>query len=293
MPEIFTFILRIILACVLGFASGCSSGPSKRTTESEGPITAYARNTLASENPLGLVRVGEGFERSGNLQGALNLYGQAMTADPSLIEAQIAFARIRGLLGDTEQAITMLTSLLTEHAENVSIRKNIVTVYIAAGELRAARLFIGPLLNNNNIDIEVLTIAGKLDQALGKGEDARQHFEQALSLEPTNPEVLRNIGLSFALDNNYSSAIALIQQSMDQASGITLGKKALATVYALSGQYQLALQIARTAMPLEEANSMHFFYKLLPQLEEQAKAQAVLFGQMPTGPLNLEMGAVK
>ena len=82
-----------VLTVLLLLLAACASGPEKRVNKAEGPISARARNILASQNPEALLRVGLGFEQSGNLQGALNIYGQAMAAAPEMVSAQVGFAR--------------------------------------------------------------------------------------------------------------------------------------------------------------------------------------------------------
>jgi len=271
----------ITLFSLLAITACGGSGYSKRAIEAEGPFSARARNELAVNNPEGLLRVGEGFERSGNLQGALNIYGQAMAADPTLLEAQVAFARVSIAAGEVERGISMLTTLIAANPENDLVRSELTKTYIRQGEFQAASLFIGPVLDKETTTVENLILGGQIAEVAEERERARKLFERALNKTPENPFVLQNMALSFALAEDYSTAVALLQRVMDKPSGLITGKIALATVYALSGQLDAAMLLARGAMELEKANERRVFYQLLPRLNSREKAMAVMFNQVP------------
>lgn len=273
---------RIIVLTSIAALSACAgSGPAKRATEDEGPFSVRARNELAVKNPEGLLRIGEGFERSGNFESALNIYGQAMASDPSLVDAQIAFARVSILLGEAKRGLSMLTSLIARYPENDEVRAALTRTYIRQGDMKAASLFLQPILDKETASAEHLNLGGKIAEVAGNKERARLLYENALRKSPGNPDILQNMALSFALAEEYSTAVALLQSVMDKPSGLIPGKIALATVYALSGQLEAAMLLARGSMELDKANSRLVFYQLLPRLKGDERAMAVLFEKVP------------
>ena len=269
------------LLAVLLLSACATDGIAKRTTEAEGPVEARARNKLAAKNPAGLVRVGEGFERSGNMQSALNLYGQAMVADSTLVEAQLAYARVLIRLGGEERGIAMLTALLADNPGNHKVRAELSNAYIRRGDFKAAEVFMRSILDNPETSADHLLLGGMIAEVSGDGERARALFGRALDKAVGNPEVLKAMALSFALEGEYASAVALIQKAMDRPSGLISGKIALASVYALSGQLDAAMRLARDSMELGKANERLVFYQLLPRLTRQERAIAVMFDQVP------------
>jgi len=281
--------MRITIVLLIMFSvAGCSNGHAKRATEDEGPISARARNALANHDPEGLLRVGEGFEKSGNFSSALNIYGQAMAADPTLVKAQVAYARILGVLGSTQKSLMMLSALVDDYPTNIIARKALISIYIKQGDFKAASLFLPPLLANSNGTkhrVEVLILAARLNHIGGDKTKSKALFEQALAIEPKNHATLRYLAMSFALEKEYRTAIALLQKSMDTSDGLIPSKKALAEVYALSGQLGAAMQIARNSMPIEEANSLKLYYRLLPTLLQEEQAKAVMFNYIPAAAL--------
>lgn len=271
----------ILLAGIVSLAACSSAGPSKRTTQDEGPFTARARNELAMKDPSGLLQVGEGFERSGNYQAALNIYGQAMAAAPDMVAAQVAFARASVAIGHKDRGKAMLIALLAAHPSNDMVRATLAKIHAAEGEFTAAALYITPMLNKSGISAEHLNLGGKILQVTGKASEARALFERALAISPANPEILQNLALSFAIAQDYATAVALLQKVMDKPEGLIPGKIALATVYALSGQLDAATLLARGAMPLDKANERRIFYQILPRLNGRERASAVMFDIVP------------
>jgi Flp pilus assembly protein TadD len=272
--------------------SSCASKmPPGKTTSAEGPFSAGARNQMASRNPVALLRIGEGFERSGNLASAMNIYAQAMAADPVLIEAQIAFARVSINSGARARGMAVLTTLIADHPGDDQVRGALAEAYIKEGNFKAADLFLSPILGADDISAENLNLGARIAQVTGHGARARELFERALEKAPGNPDILKNMAYSFALAGDFPTAVALLQGVMDKTAGLIPGKVALATVYALSGQLDAATMLARGAMDLDKANSRRLFYQLLPRLNADEQALAVMFEIVPKDAMQRLTGA--
>lgn len=274
--------IRIIVLLLVGSTlASCGAGPAKRANTGEAPISARARNVLAAENPTGLLRIGESFEKSGNLKGALNIYGQAMAAAPELIAAQIAYARVIGALGANDRSIIMLVGLLETHPNNPAVRQALANSYIRAGQFKAAVIVLKPALEAPDVTEELLDLGGRIAQVSGDSKQARRFMGLALDKSPNNTVILRHMALSFALDADYATAVGLLQKAMDNPSGLISGKQSLAFVYALSGQFEAAMQLARGSMSQSDVNTHRFIYKHLPDWTKEQQAMAVLFNQFP------------
>lgn len=292
MNKILSIRIAIFFSASL-LVSACGAGPEKRVNTDEKPFSARARNTLATENPEGLLRVGQGFERSGNLQGALNIYGQTMAAAPDLIEAQVGYARVMGALGAHDRSISMLTGLLEIYPNNQLVRITLANANIRAGQFKFATLLLEPILEVKTASPDLLDLGGRLAQVSGQTEKARKLFGRALDLLPNEPKFLRHMALSFALEGDYPAAVAMIQKSMDKSTGLISGKKDLALVYALSGQFSSAMQLARGAMSSEEVNTRRFVYRNIANWPPEHQAMAVLFDQFPKDLLSASENAAK
>ncbi|TNE66916.1 MAG: tetratricopeptide repeat protein [Alphaproteobacteria bacterium] len=273
---------RIIPLSLALLLVACSSGPEKRATEDAGPVSVRARNALAGENPDGLVKVGEGFERAGDLSGALKLYMQAQAADPVLVSARRAIARVYVKLGRQDAGIAMLETLLAEFPADADVRRDLIQAQILVGQYERASELVTPIISANTPPPEFLDLAGRLAEVRGATMEARGYFDRALKAAPTYTAASRHLALSFALGGDYETAVALLQAGMDRADTQMEAQENLALVYALSGQLNAALHIARAIMPVDEARNMQFYYALLPKLDRRQKAEALMFNRVPT-----------
>lgn len=273
------------IAMSLTMLSACTAGPSKHANEGVGPVSVEARNNLASNNPEGLVKVGEGFERAGDYAGALALYEQALAAAPDLISAKIALARVLIPLGKASIAIAQLKTLLEQHPESREVRAEYVEALIANGQYVDASEAFAPLLGAGAARPEMLDLAGRLAFVGGEKEAARQYFDLGLQQNPIQGDLLNHLALSYAIDGEFETAVAILKKAMDRPEAQLSAQKSLASIYALSGQKDAALHIARGAMTTEEANSLRSFFELLPKLNAQEQAEALMFDRIPKSAL--------
>ncbi len=273
---------KLILLFLLAFLTACASNtPAKRATEAEGPVSVRARNSLASDNPEGLVAVAEGFEKAGNFQGANNLYGQAMAASPSLIPAQIGYARTLTKLGQLSRGREIIEGLLSRFPHDKDIVLAAADLLTQTGEFERARQLVKQLADQLGSGHGILDLLGRLDQVTGREDAARNSFNLALKQAPQNAETLKNLALSFALEGEYESAVALLQRAMDNPRTQMQAKRSLAFVYALSGQRKAARVIAMSAVPPEELATLEFLFDLLPRMSKEQQAIALMFDRIP------------
>lgn len=269
----------VLISLVL---TGCAASGDRRATEDVGPVSAYARNTLAEENPAGLIRIGEGFERSGDFVGARKLYAQALAAAPNLVEAEIAYARASSMLGLNDEATAVLTLLLAKYPDNRQAKTTLAQVHASAARHGAALLILETLSEPTGKE---LMLMGQLSHVIGDDIKGKAHLAQALDLAPSDARVLEAAALSFALSGDYPASVGLLRRAMDQRSAAQAAQKSLAMVYALSGQRQAALRLARDVMSVDEVQKLEAFYRFLPRFSKQEQAAALFFNRVPTDTL--------
>ncbi|NVJ99066.1 MAG: tetratricopeptide repeat protein [Alphaproteobacteria bacterium] len=270
------FILLFSLTACAGTA------PSKRATDGEGPISAYARNALATNNPEGLVKIGEGFERSGNLESAYNLYGQAMAAAPDLLAPRLGIARVLGKMGRTDAALNMLDLLAIEYPGNVELGKARIEFLVREARYSEADDIAKGIIAAGVEDGFLWDVAGRLAQVEGDVKRARAMFDHALAQPESQSEALRHMALSFAIEGAYDSAVALLQRAMNNPVTALDAKRSLAMVYALSGQVKAARVIALSAMNQQEVSTLAPLYRVLAELDSRTQATALMFDHIPS-----------
>lgn len=258
--------------------SACSAPVGQQAKDDVGPVTAYARNTLAAENPAGLVRLGEGFERSGDFLGARKLYAQAKIAAPDLVEARVAYARASAKAGFGDEAVAELILVLSDSPDHRMAKVTLAEVHANAARYRTALALLNELRDPS---AEELVLRGKAAHASERHEEGHAALIGALDVSPGNPAVLQAAALSFALTADYASAVSLLRRAMDRPTAGVASRKSLALVYALSGQRQLALQLARDVVPASEMQRLDIHFRALPQFTKAEQAQLLFFDRIP------------
>lgn len=262
---------------IIGVAA-CSAPPGQQASEDVGPVSSYARNTLAAENPAGLIRIAEGFERSGDFAGARELYAQALAVMPGLLKARLGLARANSKLGQSDRAIADLTLLLAEDPENRTAKVTLAQIHANDGRYEAA---LAQLNTIDQLTPSDRVLRGKLRHLTGASQEGHADILGALDEAPDQTAFMTDAGLSFALVEDYAGSIALLRRSLDRPTFGSRAEQGLALVYALSGQRQLALRLARDILPPEEIQRLEPYFRYLPRFTKQEQAAALFFDRIP------------
>lgn len=285
---------RIILPAILLIVTACTTGPERRTNDRAGPFSAGARNEIARNSPEGLVRIGEGFERSGNLVNALNLYEQALANDPDLVSAKLAKGRVLSQSPKRAEGILLLQMIVAEYPELSLAKVTLAQAHAFGQEFESAYNVISPLADSGEATLVVLSLAGSLAQVLNLDEKARIYYDKALQIDPRDAGSINNLAISFALGGEYESAIALLQPLLNNARVKNAATKTLANIYALSGQLDAANVIIRSLSDPKEAKQQESFFTLLDGIDKREKAIVLLFNVVPQSVLDrANSGAAK
>ena len=93
-----------------------------------------------------------------------------------------------------------------------------------------------------------------LDQ-VGRYEEARQAYREALGLRPNDPIVLSNLGMSHLLAGEPDDAETLLRQALAQPNPPLEARQNLAVAIALQGRFDEAAQIERADLPPAQAEA--------------------------------------
>jgi Flp pilus assembly protein TadD len=279
----FTKILkfRIISPILLITVSACSSGPERRTNDNAGPFSAGTRNEIAQKDPEGLVRVGEGFERSGNYANALNLFEQALSVKPDLISAQIAKGRILSRSAKHTEGILILQDIVRNHPEQNDAILTLAQAHTFNQDYDKAYVVITPLAQSGDATVSHLNLAGSLAEVLDLNDVAKTYYDKALQIDPNNMETLIQVAISFALEGEYQTATALLQPILNTPRHKQTATTALANIYALSGQLEAANVIVKSLPYTEETKQSDKFFQLLDTMNKREQAITLLFNVVP------------
>lgn len=152
------------------------------------PVLATASDGEDLARGVAQVRSGEYLPAADTLRGVLE-------KDPGNREAHVWLARALGFSGDFDGSEREYRALLSALPGDVEARLGLADVLAWQKKYREAELLLVDLSAGRPDDPEVWARRGKVAFWAGRPEEAKRHFEKALSLDPGNEEARRGTEL--------------------------------------------------------------------------------------------------
>jgi tetratricopeptide (TPR) repeat protein len=155
--------------------------------------------------------------RRGDLETAIELFDRAVEKDPSDVESRYHATQLLGRLGRTNEAETRLSALLDETPGHASACNDLAWIIADQGsDFDQALTFAerAVLLETNANTLDTL---GWVRFKRGEYEAARNAFERAVNLDPTEPGIRYRLGRTLHANGNVADAAAAYRQAL--ASG--------------------------------------------------------------------------
>ncbi len=278
-------IIKLLPVLLPALLQACASGYS-----APAPLSApqgELRTDVSQIDDAMALRMARRFENAGDLTSALNMYRRALQISPESTAALLGVARIYGQAGAQEEAVRYYKRILQLEPANSEAATAIAEEHIFKGEAREAISFISQFMlvaPGTATLFNALGIAHDLEGAHG---DAQLAYAEGLNMSPNDPAITSNLALSFAVREDYQTAIALLERVLGDAAandeaGRSVARQNLALVYALSGQLDAAEDIAKTVLSPQEVQINRSFYARLAGLSSSQKARAVFLGSLPS-----------
>jgi putative PEP-CTERM system TPR-repeat lipoprotein len=177
--------------------------------------------------------------RTAEAQTALR---QSLALEHDPLVAAALYRALRSA-GDSEQAMTLLSSITEEHPDDQLSRRVLVDALWQAGRLDAARAQMHELLRAQPDDARLLNNMANIDHAMG-GSDALDYARRAYELAPDNPRVNDTLGW------------LLVEAGRPQDGLRYLRLATLRLADAATIRYHLAVALHRMGRSLEAAREL-------------------------------------
>jgi Flp pilus assembly protein TadD len=209
LPTIF-LVIPIVLA-LLGGGCGKESVPEPR--QSEKIVDASARQKSAK-----LLRRGRRFLADFQNEQAIRTFEEARSLDPASTPVVLALGR--AYLQDTQFAAArrtieeVIASSSARPEYKIEGRQILVEIFLALGDLPAARQACTPLLQSKPVSSTSHRLAGVIAYREGDLERAQAELAEALRLDPSDPETLSDHGLVFLQAGKLDEARRVLEQAV-------------------------------------------------------------------------------
>lgn len=227
--------------------------------------TSQQKDKLAAVIDPSLRSAADTAEANFDYKTAAGHYRALYQRHPDDLQIALKLMRVLRYAGSSQQAIELGDHLTAKHGQNAAILAELGKAYLAADRVNIALRYLEEARTKAPADWDVWSAIGVAFDYQQRFEDARQAYEQALSLAPDHPQILNNFGLSRAQAGDLGAAVSLLERAADQPRANAQVRQNLALVMAIKGDVAAAERLARKDLPGEIVRSNVAYYKLLAE----------------------------
>jgi Flp pilus assembly protein TadD len=203
---------------------------------------------------------------SAQLQRYTEDLGQRYDQHPYDKAVAIAYARALRASGRYEQAVAVTQRLATKYPKDMQVLGAYGKALAEDGHLREAESVLPEAHTPDNPNWSILSAQGTVEDQLGNHDQAQDYYRAALKIAPSQPEVLSNLGLSYALSRQLPLAESTLQAAAAQPGADARVRQNLALVLALEGKFDAAQGVAKEDMsPIDAAENVAAIKQMIAQ----------------------------
>ena len=231
-------LLKGAALVTLAFAlSGCA-GKSNLTTGSIPKLSKPVTEMNATE-----------------LRGAAETVGRAYEKNPKDRAVGMNYANVLRMNGRNDQALAVMQQVAINNPNDREVLAAYGKSQAAAGQLEQALNTILRAQTPDRPDWRLKSAEGAILDQLGRAGEARKRYREALDLNPNEPSVLSNLGMSYLLVKDLKTAETYLRSAASQPGADSSVRQNLALTVGLQGRFQEAENIARQELAAEQAEA--------------------------------------
>jgi Flp pilus assembly protein TadD len=221
-------------------------------------LSGCAMNTTASPDYSGQPR--------GQVQQSVGELGARYKSNPGDRNIAINYAAALRAQGQSTQAVAVLEASMARNPRDADVSVAYAKALTAEGRFEQALTVIDQSIRPDAPDWNALSVKGAILDQMGRNDEARQLYTQALLIAPEEASVEANFGLSYAMTNDLTSAEQHLRHAVSMRGATSQIRQNLALVLGLQGRFDECKAIYAAELPPEQVESnMAYVRGLLTQ----------------------------
>lgn len=239
-PYLHRLTLGVAVAILALSVAGCAGQQGKKelTTGSIPKLSKPVASMNANELAAAAENIGEAYERN-----------------PKDRDAGLNYANLLRMTGRNEQALAVMQQVAINHPTDREVLGAYGKAQAAAGQLEQALATVRRAQTPDRPDWKLKSAEGAILDQLGRSSEARLRYREALDLQPNEPSVLSNLGMSYLLTKDLKTAETYLRSASDQPAADSSVRQNLALTVGLQGRFQEAETIARQELTPQQAEA--------------------------------------
>jgi Flp pilus assembly protein TadD len=181
--------------------------------------------------------------------------GERYAKNPKDRDAGLQYATVLRMTGKSAQALAVMRQVAILFPADREVLAAYGKAQASAGELEQALGTISRAQTPDRPDWKLKSAEGAILDQLGRSEEARSAYRDALDIKPNEPSVLSNLGMSYLLARDLKTAETYMRSAIAQPGADSRVRQNLALVVGLQGRFQEAENIARQELTAEQAEA--------------------------------------
>ena len=216
-------------------------------------FTAGGCSSLVKNEVTGSVAANAPPQTDADWRKALEVYGERYRANPKDAEAALRYGQALRATGQRAQASAVLEQAAIVNPSDRALIAAYGRALVDNGKYQQGFDTLSRAHTPENPDWHILSVQGTALDRMGRNEDARRYYGNALKIKPDEPSVLSNLGMSYVLSKQLVKAEEVLRRAQDGAPSDTRIRQNLALAVGLQGRMGEAETIIATGLPPGEA----------------------------------------
>ena len=212
-----------------------------------------------------------------NLQSLAGAY-QANPKDKATI---IYYAAALRAEGQAEQSIAVLEQGMVALPTDADIRVAYAKALTAGGRFDQALSVLDDTIRPDAPNWNALSVKGAILDQMGRNEEARELYTQALLIAPGEASLEANMGLSYAMTNDLNAAEQHLRRAVKMRGATSQIRQNLALVVGLQGRFEEARDLFNRELAADQVEANMAYIKAL--LTQQNRWDAIAQGEQQQG----------
>nr|WP_269468114.1 tetratricopeptide repeat protein [Devosia ureilytica] len=178
----------------------------------------------------------------------------------------INYAAALRAAGQPDQAAAALEQAIAHNPDDVAISVAYAKALTASGRFDQSLQVLQNVIRPDAPDWNALLVMGATLDQMGRHDQARTIYVQAAVIAPGEASIETNLGLSFAMTNELTTAETHLRRAVQMRGASTQTRQNLALVVGLQGRFDEARAIYGAELPPEQVEAnMAYVRALLTQ----------------------------
>lgn len=203
---------------------------------------------------------------AGQTQASLGELSARYKSNPRDKNTLINYAAALRAVGQPQQAVAVLEVGIDAYPKDIDIAVSYAKALTADGRFEQSLAVLDNVIRPDVPDWNALLVKGATLDQLGRNEQARQLYTQALTIAPGEASIEANLGLSYAMTNDLAVAEQHLRRAVQMRGASSQIRQNLALIVGLQGRFEECRAIYAAELPPEQVNNnMAYVRSLLTQ----------------------------